>query len=52
MLQSVNIFCMKHKKQAKNTQRAGHNMEKKLLKTAASFQLFLHITVVLLWLYK
>lgn len=48
MLQSVNIFLH----EPKNKQHTAHNMAKKLLKTAASFQLFLHVTVVLPWLYK
>lgn len=53
MLQlSVYIFCMTYKRSQKNKQRVVHNMERKLLKTAAGFQLFLHVTVVLLWLYK
>lgn len=50
-------FCTTYRKKAKKkqkqkTNKATSNIKEKLLKTAASFQPFLHVTVALLWLYK
>lgn len=48
----MNSVCMTHWKKApqKPKQHTVHYMGKKLLKTAASFQLFLHVTVARLLL--
>lgn len=43
---------MTQKIKPKNKQHSARNIAKKLLKTAASFKLFLYVTVALLWLYK